>query len=88
LKVFSGASLTIKTTDFFDQKVRSSNGHLEHRYSIKTKITVEGRTVPVVLTLSNRSEMGYPLLIGRRVIRSRFIVNVELNEDNQAEWKY
>ncbi len=82
------SSSEVRTAEFFDQKVRSSNGHQEHRYSIKTRITIEGRTVPVVLTLSDRSEMGYPLLIGRRVLRSRFIVNVELNEDNQAEWKY
>lgn len=79
---------TIKTTDFFDQKVRSSNGQVQHRYSIKTRISVEGRILPVVLTLSDRSEMGYPLLIGRRVLRSRFLVNVELNEDNKAEWSY
>lgn len=88
LTMIEAAPLTIRTTDYFDQKVRSSNGHLEHRYSIKTRITIEDRTFPIVLTLSNRSEMGFPLLIGRRVIRSRFIVNVELNENNQAEWKY
>jgi len=84
----NGEPQEIHTTDFFDQKVRSSNGQLQHRYSIKTRITVEGRVLPVVLTLSDRSEMGYPLLIGRRVLRSRFIVNVELNEDGQPEWRY
>lgn len=78
----------IVTTDFFDQRVRSSNGQLQHRYSIKTRISIEGRVFPVVLTLSDRSEMGYPLLIGRRILRSRFIVNVELNEENKPEWKY
>jgi glutathione synthase/RimK-type ligase-like ATP-grasp enzyme len=81
-------ALTIKTTEFFDQKIRSSNGQLQHRYSIKTRISIEGKIFPVVLTLSDRSEMGYPLLIGRRVLRSRFLVNVELNENNQTEWRY
>ncbi len=83
-----GESQVIVTTDFFDQKVRSSNGQIEHRYSIKTSITIEGRVLPVALTLSDRSEMGYPLLLGRRLLRSRFLVNVELNEDNKQEWSY
>ena len=85
LVTIDGKVQTIKTTDFFDQKVRSSNGQVQYRYSIRTRISVEGRIFPVVLTLSNRSEMGYPLLIGRRVLRSRFLVNVELNEYNQAD---
>jgi len=79
---------TIRTTDFFVQRVRSSNGQVQHRYSIRTRISLEGRVFPVVLTLSDRSEMGFPLLIGRRVLRSRFLVNVELNEHNEAEWSY
>ncbi len=88
LSTKDGEVRTVTTTDFFDQKVRSSNGQIQHRYSIKTRISIEGRVFPVVLTLSDRSEMGYPLLIGRRVLRSRFIVNVELNEDNDVEWSY
>ena len=84
----NGERQMITTTDYFDQKVRSSNGQLQHRYSIKTRITIEGRVIPIVLTLSNRSEMGFPLLIGRRVLRSRFLVNVEMNEDNNPEWSY
>jgi glutathione synthase/RimK-type ligase-like ATP-grasp enzyme len=79
---------TIETKDYFVQKVRSSNGVTQERFSIKTRMTLEGRVFPAVLTLSDRSEMGYPLLIGRRLIRSRFIVNVELNEDNNSEWNY
>ena len=40
------------------------------------------------ITLSDRSAMGYPLLVGRKLLRSRFIVNVELNEQNEIDWKY
>jgi len=88
LETKDGKIQTIETKDYFVQKVRSSNGVIQERFSIKTKMTLEGRIFPAVLTLSNRSEMGYPLLIGRRLIRSRFIVNVELNEDNNTEWNY
>lgn len=88
LQTKDGKSRTVETRDFFVQKVRSSNGHIQERYSIKTTIVLEGRVFPAVLTLSDRSEMGYPLLIGRRLLRSRFLVNVELNENNQASWNY
>lgn len=84
LTMKDGNKKTIITSDFFNRKVCSSNGHFEHRYSIKTSISIEGRVFPVVLTLSDRSEMGYPLLIGRRVLRSRFLVNTELDENNKV----
>lgn len=79
---------TIRTKDFFKQAVRSSNGHIEYRYSIKTKIVIEKKRFIITLTLSDRSSMGYPLLIGRRALRSRFLVNVELNEEHVPDWKY
>ena len=79
---------TMRTKDFFKQAVRSSNGHIEYRYSIKTKIVIEKKRFIITLTLSDRSSMGYPLLIGRRALRSRFLVNVELNEEHMPDWKY
>lgn len=79
---------TLRLKEFFIQKVRSSNGHTQVRYSFKTKITLEKRHFLATLTLSDRSEMGYPLLIGRRMLRSRFMVNVELDENNKSEWKF
>lgn len=88
LSTNGGEVITVTTPDFFVQKVRSSNGHVQHRYSIRTRVSIEKRIFSAVITLSDRSEMGFPLLVGRRLLRSRFIVNVELDEDNQSEWKY
>lgn len=88
IKTQSGGAETYRTRDYFTQRVRSSNGHVQDRYSIKTKIGIDGIRFMAVLTLSDRSEMGYPLLIGRKLLRSRFFVNVELNEHNDVEWKY
>lgn len=79
---------TIRVKNFFVQSVRSSNGQIEKRYSIKTTIILEKRRFKITLTLNDRSAMGYPLLIGRRALRSRFIVNVELNEAHEVSWKY
>lgn len=82
LETVSGGVESLQTRDFFTRLVKSSNGQEERRYSIRTKITIQGITFPAVITLSDRSHMSWPLLIGRRLLRSRFIVNVELDQDN------
>ncbi len=84
----SGATETHRVRDFYIQKVRSSNGHMQIRYTIKTKLNLDGIRFMASITLSDRSAMDYPLLVGRKLLRSRFIVNVELNEQNEIDWKY
>jgi len=79
---------TIRTRDFTKQLVRSSNGHSEVRFNIRRKVTVKGKTFVTAFTLSDRSQMGYPMLLGRRALRSRFLVNVELDENNERKWDY
>lgn len=68
--------------------IRSSSGHTQTRYLITTPIVVRGKRMHITITLADRSEMHHPVLLGRKVIRSKFLVNVELNEHNLPEWKY
>lgn len=82
LRVAAGKQ-THRTKDFSVRQVRSSNGQVEDRYSFVSRLTLEGQTFRTALTLSDRSQMGYPLLVGRRALRSRFIVNVELTERSE-----
>ena len=56
--------------------VRSSNGISEMRYFIKTKIKFANKTYPIQLSLTNRKQMRYKLLIGRKFLAKRFIVDV------------
>jgi hypothetical protein len=56
----------ITINDFTVRIVRSSNGTQEKRYFIKTFITLKGETYPVLLSLADRSNMKWPVLIGRR----------------------
>ncbi len=62
-------------TTFRTKRVRSSNGKAESRYLIKTKITLFGRDYPLELSLSERGEMRFPVLIGRKLLMNRFIVD-------------
>ncbi len=56
--------------------VRSSNGISEMRYFIKTKVKFANKTYPIQLSLTNRKQMRYKLLIGRKFLAKRFIVDV------------
>jgi len=62
-----------KVIDF--RSVRSSNGVSEMRPVIKTKIQLLGQAWPIELTLSNRDEMGFRMLLGRQAFREKFFVD-------------
>lgn len=56
--------------------VKSSNGESEDRIIIKAKIELMGKTLEGELSLTDRSEMRNPVLIGRKLIKSHFLVDV------------
>ena len=55
--------------------IRSSNGKVQMRPVIVTNIELLGVTWPVELTLANRDEMGFRMLLGREAFRRRFLVD-------------
>lgn len=55
--------------------VTSSNGQRETRYVIRTKLRVAGRSWPIELTLTNRDEMSFRMLLGRQALRRHLIVD-------------
>lgn len=74
---FDRPEVEISKDEFIVRHVKSSNGDREKRYFISTKITVQGETYPITLSLANRSEMKWPVLIGRRFLRkNHFLVDV------------
>lgn len=71
---YSGA--VIKTTDFSKRIVASSTGHVQERYVVKQSVTLAGRKIRGSFTLSDRSKQAYPVLVGRNILRGKFIVDV------------
>lgn len=55
--------------------VRSSNGQTEHRFVIQTQLSMVGQLLPIELSLANRDQMGFRMLIGREALRGRFLVD-------------
>ncbi|MEM7187066.1 MAG: RimK/LysX family protein [Bacteroidota bacterium] len=63
--------------DHYDVRViKSSNGSTEARYRIETNILLFGKKHPIFMTLSDRKEMKYPVLLGRKFLTKRFMVDI------------
>ena len=59
------------------REVKSSNGDTELRYFIQTKIDFFDSVYTIEFSLTDRSAMKYPLLIGRKFLRKGpFLVDV------------
>ncbi len=57
------------------RKIKSSNGQSELRPVILTTITLLGEKWSTEVTLTNRDEMGFRMLLGRASIKKKFLVN-------------
>lgn len=57
--------------------VKSSNGMVQKRYEIQTKILLFNKIYKISLSLSSRQEMRFPVLLGRKFITKKFIVDTE-----------
>ncbi|WP_018275504.1 ATP-dependent zinc protease [Teredinibacter turnerae] len=57
------------------RRIKSSNGESQQRYVIRTTIDLGGQTWPIDITLSNRSDMTYLMLLGREGMGNRVLVD-------------
>ena len=58
-----------------ERNVRDSGGHVERRPVIRTSAQLNGRLWKIDVTLTNRDEMGFRMLLGRRALVNRFLVD-------------
>ena len=64
-----------ETDEFVERRVKSSNGEIQHRYAIPVTIMLKGLELKTKLSLSNRKDLRYPVLLGRKVIKKHFIID-------------
>ena len=57
------------------KRIKSSNGDVERRPYIKTTLLVDGIAKKIELTLTDRGPMDYTMLIGRKALGRRWVVN-------------
>ena len=58
-----------------ERKIRSSNGEAERRYVIETEAHLGETIWPIELSLTNRDELGFRMLLGREAARRQFLVD-------------
>jgi len=66
---------TFSTKDFEKKVVRNSIGGSQTRYLIPTRLVLKNKEFNVKLGLTDRREMRYPVLIGRKIIKKHFVVD-------------
>ncbi|MEJ8756296.1 RimK/LysX family protein [Pontibacter sp. H259] len=58
------------------REIKSSFGEVQERYVIRTTIKLFEEEINAEFSLTDRSDMKYPVLIGRKLLKGRFIVDV------------
>lgn len=71
------------------KKIRSSNGILQQRPSIQVTVEFFGKKYKTVVSLTNRADMKYPMLIGRKFLSGKFLVDVsqEYIAKEEVKWE-
>jgi hypothetical protein len=67
------------------KKVKSSNGQIQERPSIKVSVKFFGKKYKSILSLTNRADMTFPMLIGRRFLNGKFLVDVSKENLNNKK---
>lgn len=71
-----GDPKVLRFEEFTQKKIKNSFGEMEERYVIRTIVHIGKKKIRANISLSNRGSMRYPLLIGRKLLQDRFLVDV------------
>jgi hypothetical protein len=63
--------------DFGQKVIKNSFGEMEERYVIRTVFKIGKRKIRSLISLSNRDNMRFPVLIGRRLIKGKYLIDVK-----------
>ncbi len=68
-------SVTVELPLHDVRTVRSSSGHAETRYVVLVRLVLAHRPVDAEVTLTDRDEMGFRMLVGREALVQGFLVD-------------
>lgn len=71
-----------RTRHFRAVMVRSSNGSTQVRYAVKISVVIGGKAVRATFTLADRSQNTYPVLVGCRLLKNKFLVDASIGRYN------
>ncbi|ADT86233.1 ATP-dependent zinc protease [Vibrio sp. Vb2880] len=68
--------VTVCEAEVVDERtVRDSGGHEETRFVIRSDLSLGGETWPAEITLTNRENMAFRMLLGRTAMHHRIVVD-------------
>lgn len=70
----------IRTNKYKIVATRSSHGDRKIFYRVTMPITMHGETIDTLVTLSSRGRNTFPVLIGKRTLEGKFLVDVSIKE--------
>ena len=85
MKNDEGESEWIETTVASRVRIKSAvhkDGDTQGRYKVRLNLQWKDFKKEVLVTLTDRTDMEYPLLIGRNSLRGDFLVDVEVDSDD------
>lgn len=77
-----------QTKKFTVKEITSSNGESEKRYTISTTLTVFNEDIETIFTLTDRSPMHSPVLIGRLALTNLLVDVKKTNQSFQSKYKF
>lgn len=72
---FTGMKFVFK--EFEERDIKNSFGEVERRYVIVTTIRIFNEDITASFSLSNRGSLKFPVLIGRKILRDRYLIDVK-----------
>lgn len=70
-----GRKITTSAKNYKKVNVKNSFGRSENRYEVKLKVKLMHKSFKTVFTLADRTNMNFPILIGRKLLNGRYIVD-------------
>ncbi|MEY3835268.1 MAG: hypothetical protein RI989_696 [Bacteroidota bacterium] len=73
-----GIPVVLHFEKFQKRTIKNSFGQTEDRYCVRTLILIHRKKIQSEISFTNRSGMRYPVLLGRKTIGKKFLVDVSL----------
>lgn len=73
---YTGKEIEVPSPHYLLTRVSSSFGHKEMRYVAKLQIKLADKYITGTFTLSDRRKKTYPVLLGRKLLYKKFVVDV------------
>jgi hypothetical protein len=73
---YTGKKVIFNKSEYKRSQIFNSFGTGEKRYKVKMPVVINGRRIRSTFTLADRSKKEYPVLLGRKLLAKKFLVDV------------